>query len=374
MIRSPASVPAILATAVALVGSTSAAAQVPDEPCPPRVVLIVADGAGVAYWSAARIHGHALAVADFPVVGLVDSRNLSLPEPESASAATAYAIGETTIADAIGMGPDSLPRRTVLEAAEAAGMATGLVTTTHVVDATPAAFAAHVLQRDSTLAIARQIVESGVDVLLGDGAWAFDPERRPDRRDLLDELARTHAIARSTEDLARVRSEPPDRLVGFFPIDTVSDTAAREPSLATMTSAALSVLDGTPNGFFLLVENEHTDHRGHDNAPLAMIVDEVMAVDRAVRAALEYREERPETLIVVTGDHETGGLSLRSDSGGYRALWATTNHTAELVPLFAIGPGSDRFGGILTGAEVGRALFAVTTASGTAGLPSTPDR
>ncbi len=372
-IRPDATFPALAAAAGIFLLGTTAGAQVPDEPAPRRVVLVVADGAGTAYWSAAHNGGHDLAVAGFPVLGLVDSRNLSSLIPESASSATAFAIGETTTGAAVGTGPDSMPRTTVLEAAEAAGMATGLVTTTDVVDATPAAFAAHVPKRRSTLAIAGQIAESGVDVLLGDGARYFDPEQRPDGRDLLGELARTHAVARSAEDLDRVRSDPPDRLVGFFPIDGISVPADREPTLAAMASAALAVLDRDPHGFFLLVENEHTDHRGHDNAPLGTIVDEMVEVDRAVRAALEYRERRPATLIVVAGDHETGGLSLLGGPDGDRGTWATRGHTAELVPIFAIGPGAERFAGILTGAEVGRALFAATVPAGTA-EPSTPDR
>ncbi|MDX1660191.1 MAG: alkaline phosphatase [Gemmatimonadota bacterium] len=317
----------------------------------------MADGAGTAYWSAARIRGHELAVSGFPVTGLVDSRPLGSPIPESGSSASAFAIGMTTFPEAIGVGPDSTPRRSVLEAAEEAGMATGLVTTTHVVDATPAAFAAHVVTRDSMTTIARHMASSGVDVLLGDGARTFDPDHRPDGRDLLGELARTHTIVRSAEALDRARAEPPERLVGFFGIDSIADPAVRRPSLAAMTTAALRVLDRDPDGFFLLVENEHTDHRGHDNADLETIVAEVMEVDRAVRAALAYRAERPETLIVVAGDHETGGLTLHTGPDGYRARWTTRGHTPELVPIFAIGPGADRFGGILSSAGVGRALF-----------------
>lgn len=332
-----------------------------------RVVLFVADGAGAAYWSAALYAADSLALAAFPVAGLVDPRNTSRPLPESASSATAFAIGVRTFSGAVGVGPDSLPRLTVLEAAEAAGLATGLVTTTHLIDATPAAFAAHVPNRRQGVDIARQLADAGIEVLLGDGGAAFDPAARPDSLDLIAALGRDHVWVETPAELAGLAAADSVRaLAGFFAIDRAFDTALRRPTLAEMTTAALQVLDRDPDGFFLLIENEHTDHFGHQNLPLGAIVDEVLELDRAVRVALEYRAGHPETLIVVIGDHETGGLSLVADStGALAAAWSTTGHTAELVPVFAIGPGAEEFGGIRTAAAVGRALFRAVGASGT---------
>jgi alkaline phosphatase len=331
-----------------------------------RVVLLVADGAGTAYWSAALYAADSLALAAFPVAGLVDPRNTSRPLPESASSATAFATGLRTFSAAVGVGPDSLPRLTVLEAAEAAGLGTGLVTTTHLIDATPAAFAAHVPNRRQGVDIARQMAAAGIEVLLGDGRSAFDPTVRPDSLDLIAALRRDHVWVETPAELAaHAAADSVHALAGFFAIDRAFDTALRRPTLVEMTSAALQVLDRDPDGFFLLIENEHTDHFGHQNLPLGAIVDEVLEVDRAVRVALEYRADHPETLIVVIGDHETGGLSLVADStGALAAAWSTTGHTAELIPVFAIGPGAEEFGGIRTAAAVGRALFRAVGARG----------
>lgn len=147
-------------------------------------------------------------------------------------------------------------------------------------------------------------------------------------------------------------------LVGFFATDQIPATSDRQPSLAAMTGAAMQILGRDPEGFFLLVENEHTDHFGHRNLPLADIVAEVLHLDEAVRVALEYRKRNPSTLIVVLGDHETGGLDLQADStGSLAAVWSTTGHTAEMIPVFAVGPGAERFGGIHTGADIGRFLL-----------------
>jgi alkaline phosphatase len=338
-------------------GSVEAGRRSPSEPR--RVILFVADGAGVAYWSAALYAAESLALEDFPVVGLIDPRNSSRPLPESASSATAFATGVRSFYHAVGVGPDSLPRTTVLEAAEEAGLASGLVTTTLLTDATPAAFAAHVPDRDQRFEIARQMAAHGIEVLFGDGRAAFDPLTRPDSIDLIADLRRDRVWVESASELEQVAAADSVRgLVGFFATDQVSAVSDRQPSLAAMTAAALQVLDRDPDGFFLLVENEHTDHFGHRNLPLADIVAEVLHLDRAVRVALEYRERNPSTLILVVGDHETGGLELLPDStGALAATWATKGHTAEMIPVFAIGPGAERFGGIHSSDEIGRVLL-----------------
>jgi len=278
---------AITAAGRADAGSAGADSDRPSEPR--RVVLFVADGAGVAHWSAALYAADSLAIEEFPVVGLVDPRNTSRALPESASSATAFATGVRSFYRSIGVGPDSLPRTTVLEAAEAAGLATGLVTTTLLTDATPAAFAAHVHDRNQRFDIARQMAAQGIEVLMGDGRTAFDPAARPDSQNLISELRRDHAWVESAADLERIAAADSVRgLVGFFAMDSVPRTAGRRPSLAAMTGAALKVLDRDPDGFFLLVESEHIDHFGHRNLPLADIVAEMQHFDRAVRVALEY--------------------------------------------------------------------------------------
>ncbi len=319
----------------------------PEQPAS-RTILFVADGAGVAHWSAVWLGGDSLAVAAFPVVGLVDPGNTTGSHVESASSATAFAIGERTTYGAIGVGPDQEPRPTVLEVAENGGLATGLVTTTYLLDATPAAFAAHVSSRNQWAKIARQMLDQGIEVLMGDGLAWFDSLPIPER----------YTVVTTPRELRSVDVDRVSRLLGLFDIDQVADPNRRAPSLAEMTGTALAILDRDPDGFFLLVENEHTDHRAHDNAPLAAIQAEVADIDRAIRVALDYRARHPETLIVVTGDHETGGLAVIPDStGALEAKYVTTGHSLELVPLFAIGPGAETFAGIRTNAAVGRLLL-----------------
>lgn len=368
--RNPGAFLALLLTTLASADASAQGTGPGANGAPLRIVLFIADGAGVAHWSAALYAADSLAIERLPVVGLVDPRNTSRPIPESASTATALATGVKTYYRAVGVGPDSLPRTTVLEVAEEAGLATGLVTTALITDATTAAFAAHVTHRNQRFEIARQMAAAGIEVLLGDDRAAFDPAARPDSLDLIAELRRGRAWVDDPAGLAAVAaSDSVLGLVGFFPTDRDFDTLHRRPTLAALTDAALRVLDRDPDGFFLVIENEHIDHLSHESFSLDRIVAEIEVLDRAVAVALEYHQRNPATLIIVIGDHETGGLSLLPDaSGAVAAVWGSTNHSVELVPVFALGPGADRFGGIRSGADVGRILLDLV-----AGTPANAD-
>ena len=125
-----------------------------------------------------------------------------------------------------------------------------------------------------------------------------------------------------------------------------------------MTEVALEILSRNDEGFFLLVENEETDTQAHRNEPLDVIAREMAAFDDAVRVAVAYQDRHPETLIVVTSDHETGGMSITADStGSVQAAYLTGSHTGELVPIFAHGPGADGFGSVMPNERVGQLLL-----------------
>jgi alkaline phosphatase len=338
--------------------ASSAAAQ----RAPRRIVLFIGDGVGVAYWTAAKLAADALAVARFPVVGLVDTRSSNALITDSGAAATAYATGVRTFNLAIGVGPDSLPRTTVLEAARDRGRATGLVATSSVTHATPASFAAHVPNRASQLEIARQMAGAGVDVLLGGGERWFAPTGRPDGTDLLAPLRSTHRVVTSAAEFAALDPRATRRLIGLFADDQMPAAAERVPTLPAMTRAAIEILAADPDGFFLMVEGSQPDWRGHENKPLELLTAEMLDFDRAIGVAVEFQARNPETLIVVVSDHETGGLALETSRGPAGepapvARYTTTGHTGEMVPLFARGPGAERLGGIRENWEIGRLLL-----------------
>lgn len=252
-----------------------------------------------------------------------------------------------------------MPRKTVLELARERGLATGLVATSSITHATPAAFAAHVPSRAEEFAIASQMAKQNITVLLGGGRRFFDGRTRPDAVDLLGQLMRTYTYVDSPDSLAPVAARRPRTLLGLFADEGMPPVAERNPSLHDMTTSALAILDRDPDGFFLMVEGSQPDWRGHENAPLANLIAEVSDFDLAIGAALDYQQRRPETLIVVVADHETGGLALQADSTGrLTGAYTTTNHTAEWVPLFAGGPGSAKYAGILSNDRVGQLLRA----------------
>lgn len=344
-----------------LAGATLAATlavPVHGQRSPTRVVLFIGDGVGAAYWTAARLAADALAVERMPVGGLVDVRGTSGPITDSAASATAYATGVRTYNGAIGVGPDTLPRRTLLEIAEERGLATGLVATSSLTHATPASFAAHVPSRYMHAAIAEEMASRPIEVLLGGGRGFFDGSLRRDRRNLLPELRRRYAYVETAGQLRALALDTTRSILGLFGRDRMPPAGTRAPSLPEMTRIALAVLDRNPAGFFLMVEGSQPDWRGHENRSFESVAAEVLDFDAAIGVVLDYRERRPETLVVVVADHETGGLAIDVDPDArLRARYVSDGHTAELVPLFAAGPGAERFGGLTTNVRVGELLL-----------------
>lgn len=259
-----------------------------------------------------------------------------------------------------GRTPTAVPAGCVAEetwfqAAERRGKATGVVTTTAVVDATPAAFVANSPSRYWVDPIAEQFAAAGLEVLLGGGRAHFEAATRDDRRDLLGELCQRSACVSDAAELAAY--SPDDRpLVGLFVPGEMDAAGEREPTIPAMVEAALARLSRDPDGFVALFESEGTDVTGHANRPLAEITAEMLEFDRAVGVALDFARRTPGTLLVVTADHETGGLTLPESGDTLVIEYSTGRHTGALVPLFAYGPGSERFAGLLQNYEVGRRL------------------
>lgn len=347
-----------------------------------RVLLFIADGAGTEYWTAAKLSRARLAVDQFPVAGLVVTSMADAHVTDSAAGATALATGTRSYQGAIGVGPecrelllaDSValrenpalcePLESVFDVARRRGMATGVVTTTLVTDATPAAFVAKAARRAWTQRIAEQYAAFGLDVMMGSGEDQFNGTRWPGARDLLTPLCAVSTCVTTPEQLARYSGERP--LVALFGRrGSMRPAGERDPPLPVMVAAALRRLERDPDGFVAVLESEGTDIAGHNNTPLSTIVAEMLEFDDAVAVGLAFARRTPGTLVIVTADHETGGLALLSaadtaasaeQNQGIVASYATGRHTAAMVPLFAYGPGAERFGGIRHNDEIGRTL------------------
>ncbi|MCE2998512.1 MAG: alkaline phosphatase [Betaproteobacteria bacterium] len=317
---------AALLSALALVTSGCAGTGLQQSGAAPKnIIILFADGAAPVQWdfgkrSSEILRGQSFAVTDIVfrdgVLGLLSTHPHGPYVTDSAAAASAMSTGYKVENGAVSITPDGQSRTTLMQAAKAAGKRIGLVTTATVYDATPAAFSINVRSRRDSQQLVDLYAVLRPDVLMGGGADYFMPSAMPGgkRRDGRDVIAEFrdggHAVARSTAELREV-SAP--RLLGLFAAGDMAfeldrDPAA-EPSTAEMTVAALRALSqDSPRGFVLLVENENTDTAGHANdAPSLMRA--LWAFDDAVKVALEFQRRNPDTLVIVTGDHETGGFS-----------------------------------------------------------------
>jgi alkaline phosphatase len=334
--------------------------QVDTPERPSAVIFLISDGAAAAHWTLALFADDDLALKRMKTIGLVDTRGADHIVSGSAPTASAYATGVRTFMGAISVDMDSVPVPSVLEAAQDRGWATGLVTTTAIEDATPAAFGTHVASRTQLGEIARQMFDKRVDVIMGGGRRFFRPEEQAGGRDLLTEGRSSYPYVSSVAELRDLDTDTVDSLLGLLAEGEMGIVAERgADALTLMGTSAIEILDHDPDGFFLMVENEESDSRSHANDTEEVIRQEMLDFDRLVRVALDYQAEHPGTLVLVTGDHETGGLTLPYRSDHERTpyvAWTTGGHTGTLLPIFASGPGAERFGGIIRNDEVGRIL------------------
>ncbi len=330
------------------------------------IILMIGDGMGVGQIEAARwtlVGPNGDLIMDKLTVqdGWARTDELSGLTTDSAAAITAIATGHKTRNGYLSVDADGEPLTTILEMAQAAGKAVGLVTSVPLAHATPAGFAAHNRDRNQYTTIAEDMHEAGVDVLLGGGAEHFLPYRttcgcgwsgwRTDGRDLVAEAESVgYVFACDTQGLAEIDTSTVDRLLGLFADEEMHRPLS--PSLAEMTRVAIEILSRDPDGFFLMVEGGLIDWVCHDNDAEAAI-ELTIGFDAAVGIALEYVRVAGDTLLVVTADHETGGMSVSMESSHYlredgpfdmpdgRSFyvnWLHTYHTDADVPVRAEGP------------------------------------
>ena len=293
---------------------------------PKNIIILYGDGAAATQWELGRYTSRELRNRDFALtdvilkqgtLGLATTYSADSPVTDSAAAGSALSTGYKTNNDMIGVTPDGKPVRTLMEAAKARGKRIGLVTTATVHDASPAAFSVHAKSRRESQSIVDQYLALEPDVLMGGGRDYFLPKgkgggKRSDGRDIVAAFATKGFEV--VQDPTSLKNAKGPRLLALFADDDmdleIDRDPRQEPSTAEMAEAALRVLSSNnPNGFVLFLENENLDTAGHRNDAAALIRD-LWAFDAAVRVALDFQRRNPDTLIVVTGDHETGGLSL----------------------------------------------------------------
>jgi alkaline phosphatase len=324
---------------------------------PKNVIFLIGDGMGPAQVSLARISsGKPLAMDSMSIGGFAKTQSANSAVTDSAAAGTALATGHKTNNGMISTLPDGKKVGTILEAAEKMGKATGLITTVNITDATPAVFASHVPTRKDQAGIAPQLLQEKVDVILGGGKAFFMPKsqvgsKREDERDVIGDAKKDGYAYVETRDA--LLSAKGNELLGLFE-NTEMTTEAPEPTLAEMANKAISILSKDKDGFFVMIEGGQIDRKCHANdAPGA--IKQTLDFSAAVGQALAFARKNGNTLVIVTADHETGGLTiLGSEEGGSNVTpnFATKSHSACNVPVFAFGPGSSEFSGVLDNTDI----------------------
>jgi len=346
-----------------------------------NIIFMVPDGMGLADVTAARIYKYGLSKERFSFemleqVGYQSTYSRDSVVTDSAAAASAWACGQKFNNGEISFhGETGESPQTILELAKTKGRSTGLVATSTITHATPAAFGAHVKLRNCENEIARQYInKTGVDVILGGGKLRFNstaPDSCGAGGDFISEAqAKGYTVVYTRDELLGVQN--PKKLLGLFsegplapgPKRAGDDTIkTREPTLAEMTGAALKILEKNDKGFFLLVEASQIDWANHAKDQEYQIT-EILALDEAVSVVLGWVnakvERKSETLIIVVPDHETGGFAINGPVGStinkpgqlITAAWTAKHHTAVDTIIRSQGPYSQYLGRAIDNTDI----------------------
>lgn len=321
------------------------------EPRARNVILMIGDGMGLSQISAAfYANKNKLALEEFPVIGFHKPYAFDDLITDSAAGATAFACGQKTYRFAIGMNADSLPCKTILEEAEERDLATGLIATSTIVHATPAAFIAHQKFRVMYEEIAEDFLKTEIDFVVGGGERYFN-NREKDNRDLRAELLdKGYEVSDYSQIPLSEIVVNPQRNFFYFTADKhpLSVSVGRDYlSYASRMGPLFLEKHSNNKGFFLMIEGSQIDWAGHSNDG-EWAVKEILDFDRAVSQVLNYARRRGNTLVIVTADHETGGMAIDKGSTAEDLIlnFTTNMHTGTMVPVFAYGPGAEMFSGI----------------------------
>lgn len=336
---------------------TPVAPAVELENHPKNIILMIGDGMGIAQITAGMYYNdNRLYLEEFPIVGLHKPYSSNNLITDSAAGATAFASGVKTYNGAIGVRPDSTAAKTILEEAEENGLATGLVATSTIVHATPAAFIAHVSSRNKMEEIAESFIKTEIDLFIGGGRKYFNL-RKKDNRNLLEELSKKgyYVSDYSKEPLNEIVADYSQNLAYITDHTSPKTVEQGRDFLKPAAQLATRFLDkrNPDKGFFLMIEGAQIDWAGHANNTDYMI-KEMIDFDETIGAVLDFAKEDKETLVIVTADHETGGFAINPGSTmkKIKSGYTTDYHTGTLIPVFAYGPGADLFSGIYENTDI----------------------
>lgn len=365
-----ASIAAAITTTAAAQFNSPAQTYVFDKPykvekiAPPKgkkvknVILMIGDGMSLAHmytaWTANRGQ---LWLENAQYTGLSKTWCTNRLVCDSGSGGTALATGQKTCYHAVGTDPQGNPLTTLCDLAKAKGKSAGIAVTCRLWDATPCDFSCHNIDRDKEQELIGDYPTSGLDYAFGGGAKYFT--NRADGRDIFKELeANGYHVSRTWDDLVAWKSGK----VFAVPYDV--DTPLpdeRGDLLARASLKGIELLNQNRNGFFMMVEGSQLDDYGHFNQ-LDLLMKETLDFDQTIGKMMKWAAQDGETLVVVTADHETGGLTLvdgNKDEGKVTCCFSTKSHSGVMVPVYAFGPGSEQFSGIMENTDIFKKIKAL---------------
>jgi len=314
---------------------------------PKNIILMIGDGMGIAHIKAASASvPYQLNIMRCTNTALINTSSANDIITDSGAAATAMATGSKTKNGAISVDSSGKNLKSILKYSEEHGLATGLIATSAITNATPAAFIANVKNRNELEEIAAQFLKTDIDLFIGGGLDNFN--KRSDALNYTDSLKlHNYQIVTSLSELEASKSLKIAGLLYNGESPRISE--GRGNMLPQAAAKAIEVLSKDPDGFFLMVEGSEIDGSAHENK-FNDVVNELIDFDKAVGEAIDFAQKHPETLVIVVADHETGGLTLvedDSDETKISARFSTSDHTASPVALFAYGKGADSFKGFI---------------------------
>lgn len=323
----------------------------PEEQTAQNIILMIGDGMGISQIYAAMTANHGnLHLEKCTHTGLQKTYSANAYITDSGASGTAIATGVKTKNGMIGTDTASQPVWTILEYAEINGLSTGLVATSTITHATPASFIAHEPNRNDYEKIAMDFLETEIDIFIGGGKDHF--VRREDSLNLIDSLE--NKGYQVTNNISEIKMSSGKTACFTADLHNPPILGGRGDMLPDATEAAIRFLDKQGTGFFLMIEGSQIDWAGHDNNTEG-IISETIDFDKALGVALEFAEKNKNTLVIVTADHETGGMGIIGGdiaAGNVEAAFTTDGHSAVVVPVFTYGPCAEEFSGIYENTEI----------------------
>lgn len=317
-----------------------------------NVILMIGDGMSLMHvYTAWTCNRGKLWLENAQYTGLSKTWCTNRLITDSGSGGTSLATGVKTKYHAVGVDPDGNPQTTLVDIAKQLGKDAGIAVTCRLWDATPCDFCGHNIDRDNEEELIGDYPTSGIDFVFGGGAEKFT--HRKDGRDVFKELKdKGYHVARTLDDFFSWQKD--SRLFAVpYDVDTPLPDE-RGDLLARASLKGLDLMSKNKNGFFMMIEGSQLDDYGHFNQ-LDLLMKETLDFDQTIGRVMQWAAQDGETLVVVTADHETGGLTLvggDKNEGRVECCFSTKDHSGAMVPVYAFGPGSENFTGIMENTDI----------------------